>query len=257
MNDSLRRGAGDRAVGTRKIGKFVATGGEVGGDVHVSRHGCVGAWVDAGEVAPVHEVVAGGGHGRHRRTRGGRKNHLGRGAGDRAVGACGVGELEHGRGLDGEVVGVLVAVVVGDREGRVVDPAKGRSPGDHEGGGCARRHRGRRLRGHHEVSRIGTANHHAGGAGEVEVVTGGGAEVFDREGLSEVSRTDCLHAKEGEIFRAGSGVTIDNLEAIAEDLDFGRLRGRAEVRQEPCREDGEGGEAGSEGWHHFVGIGWK
>ena len=177
---------------------------------------------------------------------------------ERTVGASSIVQGQSRRSLDGEIVGVLVAVVVGDREGRPVDSiAKGRSPGDHEGGGCARRHRGRRLRGHHVVSRIGTANHHAGGAGEVEVVSGGGAEVFDRKGLGEASRTERQQAKEGAVFNAGNGVPIDNLKVIAEDLDFRRLGGRAKMRQEPRGQNGDGGEEGAERWHHCVKSGWK
>ena len=89
--DKLRGGPGERAVGACRVGEGVGVDREVGGDAQVGRDVGVGARVGGGAVAPVHEVVAGGRDGGDRGAAGAVGDRLWPDAGERAVGACGVG----------------------------------------------------------------------------------------------------------------------------------------------------------------------
>ena len=163
--DRLRRGAGDRTVGAGGVGEGITTDGEIGGDAAVCHHVGVGAWVGGGAIAPADEVVAGPWHGGDTGASGAVVDGLGSGAGERAVGACGVSE---GEGVDGEVrrhvhigrhVGVGARVVDGAIAPVYKVVAGGRDGGDGGAAGAGdhklRRAAGERAVGARRVSQGG------------------------------------------------------------------------------------------------------
>ena len=101
--DGLHGGRADGAVGPCAGRDRVLIDGEVGGDAVIGRHATVRAGGGGHAVAPVDEVVAGGGRaGRHRCATASVADRLRRRARDRAVRAGRIGERE---GVDGEVGG--------------------------------------------------------------------------------------------------------------------------------------------------------
>ena len=144
---------------------------KVGGDTAVGRHATIGARVGGGAVAPVEEVVSGGGHGCDGGAAGVVVDRLGRGAGDGAVRACRVGYAESvDREIRGDALGggdVGIGARIG---GGAVAPIHEVVAGGCEGGdGGAAGAVVDRLRGGADERAVG-----AGGVGQGEGV--------DREG---------------------------------------------------------------------------
>ena len=129
--------------------------------------------------------------------------------------------------LDREVVGVLVGVVVGDRDHRRAEAVGAGVKGDLERQIAARRHRAGRLRHDGEVGGIRAADLDDRRSTQIQ---SGVARVANREALDDRAAAGERRAEIGAIGGAGRRVAIDDRHPAALHVNLGRWRGRRRAR---------------------------
>ena len=128
------------------------------------------------------------------------------------------GYIDFGRcppALDGEGVGILVAVIVGNRNRRCAHTGGGWVKGDLEGRRTGSGDTGSGCAGDGEVTGIGPAN--GWGADTQGCI----ARVLNRKGAHDGAAADSNAAEVGMSSGAGCSVATDNRYIVAQHVDFG------------------------------------